>query len=375
MTATLQSNRGTRTDWGLVAVVFALLVMGLMMVYSASYHFPLFRKQNAEQPQNYFLRRQIIFAALGVVALVVCSRIDYHLYERFAIPIAVLTVGTLLLMAILGRWLLTDQNQRSVQPSELAKVGAIIYIAVWLAARGERIRTVTFGLIPFSLLLGVIAGLIVAQPNFSTAVLFAATATAMFFAAGADMKQMVILLAVGGLALYGVAMAQEYRKVRIGLWRTSPFSDASGQGFQVVQALAALTKGRLFGVGLGQSQQKFGIYAPHTDGMFAIIAEEWGFVGAVVVLTLYALYVWRGLVIARQANDVYGKLLAVGLVSWVMFQASLHVAVITHTTPFTGTLLPFVSYGGSSMLSGLASVGVLLNVARHTREAQEQDTR
>jgi cell division protein FtsW len=276
----------------------------------------------------------------------------------------------LAVMAIIGRWLLT--TERSVQPSEIAKLGAIVYMAVWLADRRTELRDITVGLIPFATLLGVIAALIVLQPNFSTAALLVATATAMFFAAGADMKQLLIAFLVGGIALLIVAVAADYRLRRLGLWLANPLSDASGEGFQVVQVLAALSKGRFFGVGLGQSQQKLGIYAPHSDGMFAIVAEEWGFMGAAVLIALYALWVWRGLFIARQAPDAYGMLLAVGLTSWVTFQAALHIAVITASVPFTGTLLPFVSYGGSSLMSGMAAVGILLNISRAPQNSDRE---
>jgi cell division protein FtsW len=145
-------------------------------------------------------------------------------------------------------------------------------------------------------------------------------------------------------------------------------SDVTGHGFQVIQALAALNRGGMVGVGLGQSQQKFAIFAPHTDGLFAIIGEEWGLLGTLTVVIVYALWAWRGYRIAMRAADVYGRLLAVGIVSWVLFQAALHIAVLTASTPFTGTVLPLMSYGGSSLLTAMAAVGVLLNISRHTEE-------
>lgn len=367
MAVASRAEKTFKIDVGLLLIVLATLVVGLVMVYSASYGYALVEGGPYQGRPTFFVRRQLIFAFIGLVALVVLSRIDYHIYQRYALGILLGTVGLLLPMALLGRWVLLSGASASVQPSELAKLGAIVYIAIWLAARGDQIRDITLGLVPFALLLGVIAGLILAQPNASTALLLVATAAAMFFVAGADMKQMLIAFLVGGLALGIVVLAAPYRFERIDLWRKGPFSDPSGQGFQVIQALRALNSGGWLGVGLGQSQQKFTIYAAHSDGIFAIIGEEMGFIGGLVVIALYALWTWRGLRIAFHAKDRYGTLLAVGLVAWVSFQAILHIAVLTASAPFTGTVLPFMSAGGSSLITSLAAVGILLNISRGAR--------
>ena len=368
MSSNVTSPRVQRTDWGLLFIVLTLVIVGSVMVYSASYGFALMDGGIFEGQPTYFVRRQIIFALAGIVAMLVLSRIDYRLYRRFALHILVLTLVVLVPMAIWGRWLL--KKTHSIQPVEVAKIGVMIYIAVWLAGKGEQIRSLSVGLIPFALLLGFMSGLIVLQPDFSTAVILVATSTAMFFAAGSDMKQLLIAFLFGGIALVFVAMLAPYRFDRIDLWLRGPFSDARGKGFQTVQSLKALNLGGFLGVGLGQSQQKFAIYAPHSDGVFAIIAEELGFVGAVAVMGLYGLWTWRGLRVARRAADPFAMLLAVGLVCWVTFQALLHVAVTTASTPFTGTVLPFVSSGGSSLISQLAAVGILLNIARGPRDAE-----
>jgi cell division protein FtsW len=367
MLAGIKSNKLIRGEWGLLLAVLALIIIGLVMVYSASFGFSLLDNRAQVTSPTYFVKRQIGFVAVGMIALLIFSRIDYHLYRRYAVQILVGTVLLLLPMVFLAktaggasRWIFGN----SVQPSEIAKLGALIYIAVWLAAKGDQIRNVSLGLIPFALLLGSIAGLIILQPNFSMALLLVATSTAMFFAAGADVKQLLIAFLFGGVALVIIALAAPYRFERVDLWLRSPFSDASGQGFQVVQALAALNKGGFLGDGLGQSKQKFTIFAPHTDGMFAIVGEELGFLGATVLIGLYVYWTWRGLRVAWHAADAYGMLLGVGIVSWVTFQAILHIAVITDTTPFTGIVLPFISYGGSSLVSTMASVGILLNIAQ-----------
>ncbi|MBC7237492.1 MAG: FtsW/RodA/SpoVE family cell cycle protein, partial [Chloroflexi bacterium] len=262
----------------------------------------------------------------------------------------------------------------SVQPVELAKIGAIIYIAVWLASRGAQLGDINLGLIPFALLLGIMAGLVIVQPDFSTAMVLIATATAMFFVAGADIKQLLIGFLFGGVAIALVAYLAPYRVERLEAWLKNPLTAPLDQGFQTVQSLGALNLGGFLGMGLGQSQQKFSIYAPHTDGMFAIIGEELGFLGATFVIILYGLWTWRGLRIARQAEDTYGMLLAVGLVCWVTFQAALHIAVVTASTPFTGTVLPMISYGGSSLTTTLASVGILLSISRGSANAKMGET-
>jgi len=362
-----RTTRVVKTDVGLVLVVLALVIIGLVMVYSASYGFALLEGGVFEGRPTYFVRRQVLFAIGGLALLGVLTHVDYHVFLRQAVPILLGTIGLLILTFFVGktvggatRWIFAG----SVQPSEMARVGAVLYIAVWLASRGEALRAIDVGLIPFALLLGVIAGLIVLQPYFSTALLLVATATAMFFVAGADMRQLLLAFLVGGVAVAVVAVVAPYRASRIDVWLQSPFSDPLDRGFQVIQSLAALNKGGLVGVGLGQSQQKFAIYAPHTDGMFAVIGEELGFVGTSLVIALYALWTWRGLRIAWHAPDAYGTLLAVGIVSWVVFQAILHIAVITASVPFTGTVLPLISYGGSSLMATLASVGILLNISR-----------
>ncbi|NLD74646.1 MAG: FtsW/RodA/SpoVE family cell cycle protein, partial [Chloroflexi bacterium] len=203
-------------------------------------------------------------------------------------------------------------------------------------------------------------------------VILVLTATTMLFAAGASMRQMLILLGVGLVASYAMIRVASYRNARLMLWLEGPFSDPSGEGMQLVQALYALDRGGWLGVGLGHSQQKFTVYAPHTDGIFAILCEEMGVIGALAVVGLYGLWTWRGLRIAWYARDVYGRVLAVGLTAWVVFQAAVHVGVLTATIPFTGTVLPFISYGGSSLSSSILSAGLLLSISRDAGAPEEE---
>ncbi len=377
------TRRLGRTDWGVLVIALALVLCGLVMVYSATYHLPMMGWTDVTGP-TYYLVRQLRFVALGLMALFVCWAIDYRHYKRIAIPILVVTVAMLGVMALVGRWVQMVRGGAggqvvlygAIQPSELAKVGAIVYIAIWLEANRERLRSFSMGTWPFALLLGIMAGLIGLQPDLSTAILLVATACAVFFVAGADMKHFVLLLLAGALVTVIAVMFLGYGSDRLGIWLEGPMSDPLDKGYQMIQALQALSSGGFLGVGLGQSGQKMYLGRfTHTDFIYSILAEEFGFVGAVVVIALYALWLWRGLEIAKRAPDMYGRLLAVGIVSWVVFQATLSIAVATNSSPVTGTVLPFISYGGSSLVTTLASVGILLNISRAGPKGPQGATR
>jgi len=364
------TRRLSRTDWGMFLIAVALLATGLVMVYSSSYHFHLMGWADVTGPTYHFMK-QLRFAGFGMFALIVGWLVDYHIYKRLVIPIMVVTVITLLVMAFVGRWVAMTRGAGdvviygSVQPVEAANIGAIIYIAVWLESRGEQIKQFSVGTAPYLLILGALAALIEMQPDYSTALLLVVTASVMFFVAGANMRHVVLYLLFGGLIVGIPVILLGYGAERYEIWVAGPFSDPTDKGYQILQSLRALSLGGFSGVGLGQSQQKMylGRFS-HTDFIFSIIGEEFGFLGAVAVIGLYALWVWRGFSIARNAPDVYGRLLAIGLVSWIAFQAVLSIAVATNSAPVTGTVLPFMSYGGSSLVAALGSVGILLNISR-----------
>ena len=266
------------------------------------------------------------------------------------------------------RWLLNG----SIQPGELAKLAVIIYIADWLSSKGARIRHVTYGLIPFAILLGFVTGLIVLQPDFSTAVLIAITAVAMFFIAGGDLWQMIASGVLGGATFALLITRSEYRLARITSF-LNPMGDQLGSNYQVRQILIALGSGGVTGLGLGASRQKFGyIPASHTDGIFAILGEELGLIGCLVVIALFALLAYRGFRIAIAAPDAFGTVLAAGVTCSLIFQALINIAVVTATAPFTGIPLPFISFGGSSLVISMTGVGLLLAVSRGTLPEEEQ---
>ena len=358
-------------DYPLLLTVAVLIVVGLVMVYSASFGVEM---ATEGRPTTQYLVRQAEWAVLGGIALVVLALVDYRTWRRFSIPIMAAALGILVLLLVVRaggdaesgqptaqRWLLGN----SVQPSEMVKLAVVIYIADWLASKGEKIRQLTYGMVPFAILLGIITGLIILQPNFSTAFLIVCTAVAMFFVAGADIRQLLIGGLVGGASLVALVRTSTYRWNRVVTFIEDPLRDPLGKGFQTVRAIYALQSGGLLGVGLGHSVQKMGaLYAPHTDAIFAIIGEELGLVGTLAVMGLYVAFAYRGFRIAIRCADPFGSLIATGVTSWLILQALLHMAVVTATVPFTGITLPFVSFGGSSLVASMAAVGLLLSVSR-----------
>ena len=257
----------------------------------------------------------------------------------------------------------------SLQPGELAQLVTIIYMAAWLSAKQNKIRRLSYGLIPFSILIGTVTGLIVLQPDLSTAILILGTTVVMFFLAGADLLQMAIAGVLGGVA--GSVLIQQIANTYAGP-RLSSYLDSvnnlTAASYHVQQAIVAFVRGGLTGVGLGEGSQKFGFLpAPHTDSIFAIIAEELGLVGCVLVTTLFIILAIRGFRIARQAPDSFGALLAGGITFWIVLEALLNIAVMTALVPFSGVPLPFISFGGSALVTSLAGVGILLNISRSAR--------
>jgi cell division protein FtsW len=248
----------------------------------------------------------------------------------------------------------------------------IIYIAAWLSSKGEQIRKVSYGLIPFAILLGLITGLIVLQENLSTAILIALTAFAMFFIAGGNLWQILASTILGSATVTLFISRSAFRLARVTTFLDPLNSDPLGEGYQIRQILIALGSGGLTGLGLGSSRQKFGyIPASHTDGIFAILGEELGLIGGLIVLGLFAFLAYRGFRIAMLAVDPFGTILASGLTCSLVSQAIVNVGVVTASLPFTGVPLPFISFGGSSLMVSMASVGLLLAISRRTLPSEE----
>jgi cell division protein FtsW len=372
----LNSDDFHKYDYLLIITTAALLLVGLMMIYSATFALGY---QLHGQPTYYFIR-QLLWMGLGTLAMIIFARIEYHTWRRFSIPIMAVTLLLLVLVLVIGderfggqRWLFNG----SIQPSELSKLAIIIYIADWLSSKGEQIRRVSYGLIPFAILLGFITGLVVLQRDLGTATLIAITALAMFFIAGGNLFQILVSGILGGITLYLLITRSAYRMARLTAFLDPLNSDPLGNGYQIRQILIALGSGGLTGLGLGASRQKFGyIPASHTDGIFAILGEELGLIGAVAVIGLFAFFAYRGFRIATAAPDGFGTVLASGVTCSLVFQAIINMGVVTASLPFTGIPLPFISFGGSSLLVSMASVGLLLAVSRRTMpEVAEEEER
>jgi len=363
-------------DYLLIVTAAALLLVGLMMIYSATFALGY---QLHGQPTYYFFR-QTLWMGLGTLAMIIFARIEYHTWRRYSIPIMAVTLLLLVLVLVVGderfggqRWLFNG----SIQPSELSKLAIIIYIADWLSSKGEQIRRVSYGLIPFAILLGFITGLVVLQRDLGTATLIAVTALSMFFIAGGNLLQILVSAVLGGVTLYLLITRSAYRMARLTAFLDPLNSDPLGNGYQIRQILIALGSGGLTGLGLGASRQKFGyIPASHTDGIFAILGEELGLIGAVAVIGLFAFFAYRGFRIALAAPDAFGTVLASGVTCSLVFQAIINMGVVTASLPFTGIPLPFISFGGSSLLVSMASVGLLLAVSRRTMpDVSEEEER
>lgn len=353
-------------DWGLLSLITAMLIFGLIMVFSASYPYSVAGKDHP----FYFVNRQLLWMALGVVAMVVAARVPYTLMERWSIPMMAATLVALVVLMFVGSELFGSTRtffNGSVQPSEPAKIVIIIYIAAWLTSKGERIRNVSVGLIPFSVLLGFLTLLIVLQPSISTAVIIVATASIMFFIAGAELKQLLVVAIGASATFWLIIQYSSYANERLGKYIESIWNPLFSREYQVQQGVEAMTRGGPLGVGIGQGQAQLPGFLPlsWTDNIFAVIGEELGLIGTLLVILLFALLTYRGIRIALRCKDNFGMLLATGITAWLALQALLNAAVVVSVAPPTGVTLPFFSYGGSSLLTAMTGAGILLSISRY----------
>lgn len=352
-----------RFDTWLALAVSGLVIAGMMVVFSSSYDVA-FRSPLSNNDPVFYLQKQFTALLLGIVGIVIVLQFDYHFFKIFSIPSLLGTIFLLVLVLMIGEE--TFGAQRSVfgiQPSELAKVTMVLYIAHWLASKGDRVKTVTYGLVPFAIIVGGICFLIMQQPDLSTSVLIFGICFSMFFLAGADWRQFAAAIVLAGGAFTGLMLFLPHARARFNAW-LDVFQDPNNAIWQVRLSLISLGTGGFTGLGIGKGEIKYWLPAAHTDGVFAVWGEELGFIGCLFIIISYALIVWRGVVIARSARDSYGYLLAMGITCWLGYQALMNMAVITATIPFTGIPLPLMSYGGTSLAITLASVGILLNISR-----------
>lgn len=369
MKAKLQMGQPDRLLLGVVGV---LLMVGLQMVYSSSFGYALAAYNDAA----YLALRQALWAVVGFALLLVFARVDYRIWKQLSLIGMVLSVLALIAvhLPVIGvsnygatRWLRLGPLP-PIQPSEFIKLPMIIYISAWLTGREEKLQNFSAGVAPFILLMGMVGGLIMLQPDLGTTITILLTAMALFFVAGASLRHVLILAAIAIVAGLFLIVGAQYRADRIDSF-LNPWGDPTGKGFHIIQSLLAFGSGGFWGLGLGASRQKF-FYVPgsHTDAIFAIIGEELGFIGVVGVMALFAFLLIRGFRLSFRAPDQFGAFLACGITFWFAFQILINIGGITKSIPFTGIPLPFLSYGGSALAVNLAAIGILLNISKQCSE-------
>ena len=362
--AFLSSRAGL--DVPFFTLVMLLLIVGLIMMFSASHAYA----QYHDGDSFFYIKKQLFFALIGFAAMMGLSYVDYHYWHKFALPI--LGISYLLLIIVLflpkvkgvRRWI--DIGFTTFQPSEIAKFALIIVFAHFISLNFKKMGTFKFGVLPFVAVMGSIALLMMLEPHISGTILILLLGAVMMFVGGTKLRWFGM---VGGAAFAGIMFmivsgTISYAMDRLKVWR-DPWVDKLGDGWQNIQSLYAIGSGGLLGVGLGGSHQKYGyISEPQNDFVFAVVCEELGFVGAALIIVLFALLVWRGFVVALRSPDKFGTLMTIGLVAQVGLQAALNIAVVTKLIPNTGISLPFFSYGGTSLVMLLAQMGIVLSVSR-----------
>lgn len=363
-----------RIDVWIALAVLGLLIAGMLVIYSSSFDVAFRSPLSGNDPAFYF-RRQAYFLIIGLVAMAITARIDYHFFRYFSILAMGFTVVALIALVILGNvggsGELGEQTfgatrgflGGSVQPSELAKLTMILYVSHWLSSKGDRVKSIQFGLVPFSIMVGVVCALILVQPDLSTSALVVLISFSLFFLAGADFRHFFFALIIAVASFWVATQVSTYAQSRIDDWRIA-FENPFEAPYQIRLGLITLASGGATGKGVGQGEIKYILPVAHSDFVFAVWGEEWGFAGSLFVIGSFALLGWRGVLAARRARDMYGYLLAMGVTCWICYQALMNIAVVTATMPPTGIPLPFMSYGGSSLVITLVGVGVLLNVSR-----------
>ena len=359
--------RKLQSDKWLFLATLALICASVVMVYSAS---ALVALERFQQPYL-FVTKQIMWAAVGLAVLSIVMRIDYRAYRNDRMLWFLLAVVTVMLVAVLFRQPINGTRRWfgiggfGIQPSELAKLSAILFTALMLERRRARINELQYSLLPIALIVGGIVALILLQPDFGTAVSLLAVIAVMVFAAGISYRYLFGAALLALPALYVILMQADYRRRRL-LTFMDPWADPLGDGFQIIQSLIAVGTGGVFGKGLMNGVQKlFYLPEPHTDFIYAVISEETGFIGASLVLLCFCVIAWRGLRTAMRAPDTFGAFLALGITMMLVLQAFVNISVVLGLMPTKGIPLPLVSNGGSSMLINLLGVGVLLNISQH----------
>jgi cell division protein FtsW len=363
-------------DYSILVAVIALSAIGILMVYSSS----AMKAYLQNDDTLAIVGPQIQWAGLGIIAMLVAMRVDYRYLRLASIPMFAIALGLLAIVLlpdfgplhprIVGgsaRWLQIGPLP-AIHPAEFGKLAMIVYLAHWMAKRGTRISSFWGGTIPFLVIVAPVVGLVFREPDLGTTIVLGLTALTMFFVAGANLAHLAVM---GLIAFFGVVLVglRGYQIERIQAW-INPWSDPLGKGFHTIQGLLALALGGVLGAGLGESRQAGGLFLPNAsnDFIFAIIGEEFGLLGGIVVLALFLLLGYAGIRTALRAPDTFGALLAAGITAWLCLQAFVNVGVVAALLPVTGITLPFISAGGSSLIISFAAVGILLSISRETVE-------
>ena len=358
-------------DYILLLVVFILLLVGIIMISSVG----AFYAEHRFEDQYFFLKRQFLSGLIpGLIIMLILGNIDYRKLRKFSVLFFLISLALLVMVFIGGigrelygakRWI--QFGFINFQPSEVFKLALVLYLASWLESKKHKMSDFFEGLVPFIIILSIGGFLIIKQPDMGTLGIILITSIAMYFISGSKLSHLGAFILFGLGTLFFLIKSAPYRFQRF-LVFINPGFDPKGAGYQVTQALLAVGSGGIFGVGLGHSRQKFNyLPEPVGDSIFAIIGEEFGLLGCLVIITLFLILAFRGYKIAKNAPDDYGKMIAVGITSWIIFQALINIMAIIGLIPLTGVPLPFISYGGSSLVFLLAGIGILLNISKQSK--------
>jgi len=360
-------------DLLILLIALSLTIIGLIFVLSSSYIWAEHRFNDT----FYFFKRQLLFALIGLVGMLFLSRIHFQIYKKYATPFFVISFVLLILVLIPGIGLLRGGARSwigvgafSLQPAEFMKLGLIIFLAKYMSNYIEESKTFKKGVIPLLFIIILIFGIIMLQPDFGSGIVLVGTGIVMLFVCGVPIRYFIYFVITGIMGIVALIISAPYRLQRITAY-LDPWSDPIGSGFQIIQSLYAIAPGGLLGHGLGNSIQKFYyLPEPQTDFIFAIIAEELGFIGATAVLILFILFFSRCGYIIVKTKDLFGKYIVVGIMSMLMIQVMINIGVVIGLIPVTGITLPFMSYGGSSLTITLLSIGIILNISRYIGTTQ-----
>lgn len=358
-------------DVPFVLAVMFLLGFGILMVYSASWQPSML----AEKPVTYFFLNQLRWVFVGIGAALFFMYVDYRRWRKWLLPMIMVMIVLLVWVAFFGEVRFNSRRtlfNGSVQPSELAKLVIIIYLAFWLQSKQDVLNNIHFGLFPMIFILGSTAGLIMLQPDLSATLTILVLGGLMFFLAGVDWRQIIlILIVVGGIGAFFLLVSDTGR-VRFEQYLVA-LQDPVNAHDHIKRAIESIVRGGLFGVGIGKGSSKFALPVSHTDSIFAVIAEETGLLGAGVVVLTYLVLMWRGMSIARKALDMQGRLLAAGLTFWITLEAVLNMGVMVSVFPFAGNALPLISAGGSNLTMTMAAIGLILSVGRVANHKKNEE--